>query len=249
MRVVVLGGSGRIGTEVVRLLHERGDEVVTASRSTGVDAVQDIGLDSAFHGADTVVDVTNAAIYDEAEVVEYFTSATKNATAAERRAGVRHHVALSIVGLDRMAAAGYLAGKVAQEHAIAESEIASSIVRATQFFEFLPDILDALSMDGTVRAPATAFQPVAALDVAHAVADAVIAGPGTAIVEVAGPERSSMAEFLRRAAPAGVSRPVVEDPSARYFGVDVGPDGLVPLGTVTTGRIDYETWQTTRSER
>ncbi|WP_181445572.1 SDR family oxidoreductase [Gryllotalpicola protaetiae] len=244
MRVVVLGGRGRIGADVVRLLQERGDDVVTVSRSTGVDAVQDIGLVSAFHGADTVVDVTNAAIYNEAEVVEYFTSVTRNVTTAEQKTGVGHHVALGIVGMDRLTTSGYLAGKAAQEHAIAESDIPSTIVRATQFFEFLPNILDALSADGTVRAPATAFQPVAALDVARAVADAVIAGPGSKVVEVAGPERTSMAEFLRRAADA--SRPVVEDADARYFGVDVGRDGLVPLGTFTTGRIDYAAWQRTQ---
>jgi uncharacterized protein YbjT (DUF2867 family) len=228
---------------VVRLLRAHGDVVVVASRSTGVDAVQNGGLESAFHGADVVVDVTNAAIYNEAEVVDYFTSVTQNVAAAEQRAGVGHHVALGIVGMDRIAASGYLAGKAAQERALAGSGIPSTIVRATQFFEFLPNILDALTVDGVVRAPATAFQPVAVLDVARAVADAAIAGAGTEIVEIAGPERTPMVEFLRRAVPGGASRPVVEDADARYFGVDVGADALVPLGTFTTGRLDYATWQ------
>jgi uncharacterized protein YbjT (DUF2867 family) len=169
---------------VVRLLRAHGDDVVVASRSTGVDAVQNVGLESAFHGADVVVDVTNAAIYNEAEVVDYFTSVTQNVAAAEQRAGVGHHVALGIVGMDRIAASGYLAGKAAQERALAGSGIPSTIVRATQFFE-----------------------------------------------------------FLRRAVSGGASRPVVEDADARYFGVDVGADALVPLGTFTTGRLDYATWQ------
>jgi uncharacterized protein YbjT (DUF2867 family) len=243
MRVVVLGGTGKIGTGVVRLLEEHGDEVVAASRANGVDAVRNVGLESAFRGADTVVDVTNALIWDEAEVVEFFTSVTRNAAAAEQLAGVRHHVALSIVGVDRMDAVSYLAGKVAQERAIAQSPVTSTIVRATQFFEFLPDIVEALTVDGAVRVPATAFQPVAAEDVARAVADVAIAGPGSGIVDVAGPERASMIEFLRRALPAGASRPIVEDPQARYFGVDVGADALVPKGAAVTGRLDYASWQ------
>ncbi|MHA7986042.1 SDR family oxidoreductase [Rathayibacter sp. CAU 1779] len=249
MRAVVLGGRGRIGTEVVRLLRAHGDDVVVASRSTGVDAAQNIGLASAFHGADTVVDVTNAAIYNEAEVVDYFTSVTRNVVTAELDAGVRNHIALGIVGMDRMTASGYLAGKAAQERVLADRSVPYTIVRATQFFEFLPNILDALSVDGVVRAPATAFQPIAVLDVARAVADTVIAGPRSEIVEVAGPERTSMADFLRRAVPEGVSRPIVEDADARYFGVDVGADGLVPLAAFSTGRIDYATWLTTRNTR
>jgi uncharacterized protein YbjT (DUF2867 family) len=247
MRVVVLGGTGRIGTGVVRLLQEHGDEVVAASRARGVDAARNVGLDSAFRGADTVVDVTNALIWDQAEVIAYFTSVTRNATAAEQRAGVGHHVALSIVGVDRIDASGYLAGKVAQERAIAESPIRSTIVRATQFFEFLPDILDSLTVDGTARVPATAFQPVAAQDVARAVAEVAIPGPGLGIVDVAGPERAPMVEFLRRAMPAGASRPIVEDPQARYFGVDVGVDALVPMGAAVTGQLDYATWQAARA--
>jgi uncharacterized protein YbjT (DUF2867 family) len=243
MRVVVLGGTGKIGTGLIPLLREHGDDVVAASRASGVDAVRNVGLDEAFQGADTVVDVTNALIWDEAEVVEYFTAVTRNSAAAEQRAGVRHHIALSIVGVDRMDAASYLAGKVAQERAIAESPIPSTIVRATQFFEFLPGIIDAHTVDGTARVPATAFQPVAAQDVARAMADVVIGGPGTGIVDVAGPERAPMAEFLRRAVPAGASRPIVEDPHARYFGVDVGADMLVPVGAAVIGRLDYAAWQ------
>ncbi|MBD3942146.1 NAD(P)H-binding protein [Microbacterium sp. NEAU-LLC] len=243
MKIVVLGGTGRIGARVAALLTERGHEVVAASRSTGVDAVAGTGLDDAFAGADVVVDATESSAWDEAGVIEFFTTATGNVLAAEQRAGVAHHVALSIVGIDRNPEArGYLAGKVVQERLVTGSPVPSTIVRATQFFEFLPQIADASTVDGAVRVGTALLQPVAADAVALALADAAEAPVGGA-VDVAGPERAPLAEFLRRdLAVRGDARRVVVDPAAGYFGRVVGETSLVPAGEATVDTVTYKEW-------
>lgn len=247
MKIVVLGGTGRIGARVVALLAERGHEVVAASRSTGVDAMAGTGLDEAFAGADVVVDATESSAWDEAGVIAFFTAATGNVLAAEERAGVGHHVALSIVGIDRNPdARGYLAGKVAQERLVAASAVPSTIVRATQFFEFLPQIADASTVDGEVRVGTALLQPVAAEAVARALADAAEAAPGGA-VDVAGPERAPLADFLRRdLAARGDARSVVVDPAAGYFGRVVGETSLVPAGDALIDGVGYEEWLAAR---
>jgi uncharacterized protein YbjT (DUF2867 family) len=242
MRIVVLGGTGQLGEEVVRLLRDRGEEVVVASRSNGVDTIKNVGLESALRGADALVDVTNALIFETDTIVDFFTTSTRNTMAAELAAGVAHHVAISIVGMDRIEPSGYLGGKVAQERVIAEGQVPSTIVRATQFFEFLPTILDAQTVEGSVRVPAAAFQPIATADVALALVDTVLAGPGPEVVEVAGPERMPMAGFLRRVAKPDDQREIVEEASAPYFGVPVAADALVPLGDARVGELDYATW-------
>ncbi|GAA5196283.1 SDR family oxidoreductase [Microbacterium jejuense] len=247
MKIVVLGGTGRIGARVVALLTERGHEAVAASRSTGVDAVAGTGLDEAFAGADAVVDATESSAWDEQGVIDFFTAATGNVLAAEARAGVAHHVALSIVGIDRNPEArGYLAGKVVQERLVAESPVPSTIVRATQFFEFLPQIADASTVDGEVRIGTALMQPVAAEAVARALADAAEAPAGGA-VDVAGPERAPLGDFLRRdLAARGDARSLVVDPAAGYFGRVVGETSLVPVGDAAIDDVTYEEWLAAR---
>ncbi|WP_243075417.1 SDR family oxidoreductase [Microbacterium sp. SS28] len=247
MKIVVLGGTGRIGARVVAELVERGHEVIAASRSTGVDALAGAGLDKAFAGADAVVDATESSAWDEAGVIEFFTAATRNVLAAEERAAVAHHVALSIVGIDRNPdASGYLAGKVAQERLIAESAVPSTIVRATQFFEFLAQIADASTVDGEVRVGTALLQPVAAQAVARALADAAETAPGRAF-DVAGPERAPLADFLGRdLAARGDARPVVVDPAAGYFGRVVGETSLVPAGDAVIDQLAFEEWSAAR---
>lgn len=247
MKIVVLGGTGLIGSQVVALLRERGHDAIAASPSTGVDSVAGTGLDEAFAGADAVVDVTNAPAFDEAAVVSFFTTATGNVLAAEKRAGVGHHVALSIVGVDRdPAASGYMAGKVVQERLIHEGGVPFTIVRATQFFEFLAGVADASTVDGVVRVAPSAMQPVSSAAVARAVADAATTEPRGA-VEVAGPERAPIAGFVSRIlAAAGDPREIVEDATVGYFGRDVDDTSLVPVGQAV---IDPETLDEWLAER
>ncbi|MCC2031710.1 SDR family oxidoreductase [Microbacterium allomyrinae] len=247
MKIVVLGGTGLIGAQVVSQLRDRGHEAIAASPSTGVDSVTGAGLDAALAGADVVVDVTNAPAFDEAAVIAFFSAATANVLAAEKRAGVGHHVALSIVGVDRDPdSPGYLAGKVVQERLIHEGGVPFTIVRATQFFEFLASIADASTVAGEVRlAPAT-MQPVAAAAVARAVADAAVA-PAAGVVEVAGPERASIPSLVGRVlVAAGDSRPIVVDESMGYFGRDVDQTSLVPVGEAIIDSVTLEEWLVAR---
>ncbi|MEU1971525.1 SDR family oxidoreductase [Microbacterium sp. NPDC019599] len=243
MKIVVLGGTGLIGAQVVARLREGGHEAIAASPSTGVDSIAGTGLDEAFAGADAVVDVTNAPAFDEAAVVSFFTTATGNVLAAEKRAGVGHHVALSIVGVDRDPdAKGYQAGKVAQERLIKEGGVPFTIVRATQFFEFLAGIADASTVDGVVRVAPAPMQPIASAAVARAVADAAVAAPAGAI-EVAGPERAPIGEVVSRVLhAAGDERRVVEDDTVGYFGREVGKASLVPVGEAIIDELTLDEW-------
>ena len=244
VKVVVLGGTGLIGSEVVALLRERGHEAIAASPSTGVDAAAGVGLDEAFVGADVVVDVTNSRDFSEAAVIDFFTRGTNNALAAEQRAGVGHHVILSIVGVDRDAEAkGYLAGKVAQERLVAAGTVPFTIVRATQFFEFLSGILESSTVDGQVRVAPVLLQPVAAEAVSRLIADAALA-PASGVIELAGPERAPLAEFLERVlADADVPLPVIVDDSVGYFGRAVEQTSLVPVGDAVIDPLTFDRWK------
>lgn len=229
MKVVVIGGTGLIGSQVVAQLTELGHEAVSASPRSGVNAVTGEGLAIALAGAHTVVDVANAPSWADDDVLEFFSASTKNLLAAEREAGVQHHVALSIVGCDRAAESGYMRAKIAQEKLITESGNPYSIVRATQFFEFVDGIADSATEGDTVRLPQGAFQPIAAADVATAVTRAAAGEPINGIVNIAGPEKLAMDEFIRnRLAATGDPRQVVGDPTARYFGTPLDERTIVP---------------------
>ncbi|OBB69853.1 SDR family oxidoreductase [Mycobacterium sp. 852014-50255_SCH5639931] len=230
MKVLVIGGSGLIGSQVVTNLTELGHEAVSASPRSGVDSVTGEGLAEAVAGVHTVVDVSNSPSFDDDPVLRFFTTSTKNLLAAEREAGVQHHVALSIVGADRAPDSGYMRAKVAQEKLIEESGQPYSIVRATQFFEFVEAIADSATDGDTVRLPVGAFQPIAAKDVAAAVTQATVGDPTNGITNIAGPEKHGMDEFIRIALTAANDhRQVVGDPTASYFGTGLDEHTIVPL--------------------
>lgn len=238
MKIVVVGGTGLIGTQVIGFLTEAGHEAVAAAPSTGVDTLTGDGVDAALAGADVVVDVSNSPSFADDDVLRFFTTSTRTLLDAERRAGVGHHVALSIVGTDRNPDSGYLRAKVAQEELVRSGGVGWTVVRATQFFEFAPRIADGATVDGVVRIPPVAFQPIASADVARCVADAATGEPRGDVVEVAGPERVRFDEFIR-AAIAGDGRDVVADPAAPYFGAVLAEDSIVPRGDSRLGAVTY----------
>lgn len=230
MKVLVVGGSGLIGSQVVAQLTELGHEAVPASPRSGVNTVTGEGVAEALAGVHTVVDVSNSPSWADEDVLNFFTTSTRNLVEAERAAGVRHHVALSIVGADRAAESGYMRAKIAQEKEIAESGSPYSIVRATQFFEFVDGIADSMTDGDTVRAPHGAFQPIAAADVATAVTRATTGDPTNGLVNVAGPEKRGMDDFIRtRFAATGDDRQVVTDSDARYYGAVLDDRSIVPV--------------------
>jgi uncharacterized protein YbjT (DUF2867 family) len=232
MRIVVVGGTGHIGRQVVEHLRESGHDAVAASPSTGVDVLTGSGLAEAFAGADVVVDVSNAPSFDGPVVLDFFDRSTTNQLAAEEAAGVKHHVALSIVGVDRLVpsdSVGYLDGKVRQEQLIIEGPVPYTLVRATQFHEFIGTIADASTQDGGVHLPHYLFQPVAAADVAALVAEAAMGEPRVE-VEIAGATRAPMDELIGGVLrERGDERSVIRDDAAGYFGADLAEDGLVPV--------------------
>jgi uncharacterized protein YbjT (DUF2867 family) len=230
MKVLVVGGSGLIGSQVVAQLTELGHEAVAASPSSGVNAITGEGLADAVAGVHTVVDVSNSPSWADDDVLEFFTTSTRNLLEAERAAGVAHHVALSIVGADRAAESGYMRAKVAQEKVIVESGSPYSIVRATQFFEFVDGIADSLADGDTIRAPHGAFQPIAAADVATAVTRAAAGDPINGVINIAGPDKQGMDDFIRaRFAATGDARQVVTDADARYYGAVLDERSIVPV--------------------
>src|SRR3982075_514169 len=243
MKIVVIGGSGLIGTKLVNNLRQHGQEVVAASPSSGVNTITGEGLAKALTGAQVVVDVSNAPSFEDKAVLEFFETSGRNLAAAEAAAGVGHHVALSIVGTDRTPENGYFRAKVAQEKLIKTSGIPYTIVRSTQFLEFLGSIA-ASSADGSmVRLSPGLFQPIAADDVAAIVADVALAAPRNGIVEIAGPERAPFNEIVARYLKAvGDPREVVSDPEARYFDGRVEEHSLVPLGEARLRRIGFDEW-------
>lgn len=240
MKIVVVGGTGLIGKQVIALLTEAGHEAVAAAPSTGVDTLTGQGVDAALAGADVVVDVSNSPSFAPDDVLHFFTTSTRTLLDAEARAGVRHHVVLSIVGADRNPDSGYLRAKVAQEALVRDGGIPWSVVRATQFFEFAAQIADGATVDGTVRIPPVGFQPIASADVARFVAEAAAGEPSKGAADVAGPERVRFDAFVRGALEAaGDDREVVADPSAPYFGAVLVEDSIVPQGDARLGAVTY----------
>jgi uncharacterized protein YbjT (DUF2867 family) len=229
MKIVVIGGSGLIGKKLIPLLRERGHEPVSASPSSGVNTITGEGLAEALAGADVVVDVTNAPSWEDKAVLKFFETSTRTILAAEVDAGVKHHVALSVVGADRIPESGYMRAKVAQEKLIEAGRVPYTILRATQFFEFLVAIAGPDA--GTVRVSDAPMQPMAADDVAAALTDVAVGPPANATLEVAGPECLSIAAFVGKAlAASGDTRRVVADPQARYYGAALDEHGLTPRG-------------------
>lgn len=230
MKVLVIGGSGLIGSQVVSILTEQGHEAVPASPSTGVNTVTGKGVAEAVAGVHAVVDASNSPSWADDDVLNFFTTSTRNLLEAERAAGVQNHVALSIVGADRAAESGYMRAKIAQEKVIVESGAPYTIVRATQFFEFVAGIADSMTDGDTVRAPHGGFQPIAAADVAAAVAHAAVGEPVNGVVNIAGPEKQGMDDFIRtRFAATGDARQVVTDPDAQYYGAVLDERMIVPI--------------------
>lgn len=242
-KVVVIGGTGLIGSKVVAKLRERGYDVVAASPGSGVNTLTGEGLAEVLDGASVVVDVTNSPSFADEAVMEFFQTSTRNLLNAEAAAGVGHHVALSVVGCDGLPDSGYLRAKVAQEKLIKESSIPYSIVRATQFFEFLKGITDVATEGNIVRLPPVRFQPMAAEDVARVVAKTAVGTPLNGIVEVGGPEQFRFDEIIRMGLSArNDPREVIVDPHARYFGTELSDRSLVPSDGALLGEIRFEDW-------
>jgi uncharacterized protein YbjT (DUF2867 family) len=242
MKIVVIGGTGLIGSKTVAILRQSGHEVVAASPKRGVNTITGAGLKEAVAGAQVVVDLANSPSFEDRAVLEFFQTAGRNLLAAEAAAGVRHHVALSIVAIDRTDN-GYFRAKFAQEKLIEASGIPYTIIRASQFMEFLPGIADSSAEGNIVRLPPVLFQPIAADDVAAIVAEVALAAPRGGIVEIAGPERAPFNEIVARYLKAvGDPRQVVSDPEARYWGGRVEEHSLVPLGEARLGRIGLDEW-------
>jgi len=242
MKIVVIGGTGLIGSKTVAILRRRGHEVVAASPKSGINTITGEGLNEGIAGAQVVIDLANSPSFEDKAVLEFFETSGHNLLAAEAAAGVRHHVALSIVGIDR-SDNGYFRAKVAQEKLIKTSGIPYTIIRSTQFLEFLGAIANSSADGNTVRISPGLFQPIAADDVAAIVADVALAAPRNGIVEIAGPERAPFNEFVARYLKAvGDPRKVVSDPEARYYGGRVEERSLVPLGEARLGRIGFDEW-------
>jgi uncharacterized protein YbjT (DUF2867 family) len=243
VKIVVIGGTGLIGSKLVAKLQEHGHEAVAAAPNTGVNTLTGEGLAEVLAGASTVIDVSNSPSFERTAVMEFFQTSTGNLLAAEAAAGVGHHVALSVVGTERMPENGYFAAKIAQEQLIEKSSIPFSIVHATQFFEFVRSIADVATVEGKVHMAPVLFQPIAGEEVAQAVGRVAVGSPLKSRVEVAGPEQMRMDEFFRRALDAwGDPREVVTDPQAHYFGSVPGERTLVPGDGATLGKIRYRDW-------
>src|SRR5438093_2292193 len=243
MKIVIIGGSGLIGSKVATGRREQGHQAVPASPDSGVNTLTGQGVAAALNSADVVVDVSNSPSFEGAAVLKFFETSTTNLLAAEAAAGVGHHVALSIVGSDRVSDSGYLRAKVAQEKLIRNSSIPYSIVRATQFFEFFKRIADEATDGNTVRIAPVLFQPIAADDVAKAVSRVAVSAPVNGIVEIAGPQQFRFDEFIRLSMRARQDpRVVAADPQARYFGTELGERTLVPGADATLGDIRFEDW-------
>jgi uncharacterized protein YbjT (DUF2867 family) len=243
IKIAVIGGTGLIGTKVVNNLRHRGQEVVAASPSSGVNTVTGKGLAEALRGAQVVVDVANAPSWEDKAVMEFFQTAGRNLLAAEAAAGVRHHVALSIVGDDRLPASGYLRAKVAQENLIKASGIPFTIVRSTQFFEFAKGIVQSATEGPTVRLSPALFQPIAADDVAAPLTGFALAEPLNGTIEIAGPEPIRMDEFARRYLSATRDpRKVTADVHARYFGAELNDQSLTPGDKARLAPTRFEEW-------
>jgi len=243
MKIVVIGGTGLIGSKAIPILRQGGHEVVAAAPNTGVNTITGQGLKEAMAGTQVVIDLANSPSFEDKAVLEFFETSGRNLLAAETAAGVRHHVAVSIVGTDRSPDSGYFRAKVAQEKLIKASGNPYTIIRSTQFMEFLGAIAGSGTQGSEVRISPGLFQPIAADDVAAAVAEVALAAPRNSIVEIAGPDRAPFSDIVARYLKAiGDPRTVVSDPEARYFGARVEERSLVPLGEARLGRITLDEW-------
>ena len=243
MKIVVIGGSGLIGSKLVNKLREHGHEALPASPNSGVNTFTGEGLAEALKGASVVVDVSNSPSWEDAAVMSFFETSTRNLLASEAAAGVKHHVALSVVGTERLLESGYFRAKIAQENLIKNSSIPYSIVRATQFFEFVKGIADLSTKGNEIRLPSALIQPMAADDVASAVARIAMGSPVNGIVEVGGPEQFHLDELVRKGLAARQDgRVVITDPNARYYGIKLSERTLVPDADAELGAIRFEDW-------
>jgi uncharacterized protein YbjT (DUF2867 family) len=243
MKIVVIGGTGLIGSKTIPILRQHGHDAVAASPRSGVNTITGEGLKEAMAGTQVVVDLANSPSVEDKAVLEFFETSGRNLLAAEKAAGIRHHVALSIVGTDRTADNGYFRAKVAQEKLIEKSGVPYTIIRATQFMEFIPAIAASGADGNVVRFSPGLFQPIASDDVAANVAEVALAPPRNGIVEIAGPDRAPFNEIIARYLRAvGDAREVVRDPEAKYFGGRVEELSLVPLGEAHLGRIGLDEW-------
>jgi len=243
MKIVVIGGTGLIGSKLVNQLREHGHEAVAAAPNTGVNTLTGEGLPEALKGASVVVDVSNSPSWDDAAVLNFFETSTRNLLTYEAAAGVKHHVALSVVGTGRLSESGYFRAKIAQEKLITRSSIPYSIVHATQFFEFLKGLADISMVAGKVHLPHVLFQPMAADDVATGVARVAVGPPVNGIVEIAGPEQFRLDDLVRRRlASLNDPREVVADPNARYSGAKISEKTLLPGNNARLGETLFATW-------
>ena len=243
MKIIVIGGTGLIGSKTIPILRQHGHDVIAASPKSGVNTITGEGLKEAMAGTEVVIDLANSPSFEDRAVLEFFETSGRNLLAAEKAAGVKHHVALSIVGTDRTAENGYFRAKVAQEKLIEKAGVPYTIIRATQFMEFIPAIAASSAAGNVIRLSGGLFQPIASDDVAANVADVALAPPRNGIVEIAGPERQPFNEIVARYLRAvGDTREVVRDPEALYFGGRVEQHSLVPLGEARLGRIGLDEW-------
>jgi uncharacterized protein YbjT (DUF2867 family) len=243
MKIVVIGGSGLIGSKVVSMLRAPGHQAVAASPNSGVNTVTGEGLADVLSGAQVVVDVSNSPSWEDTAVMNFFSTSTRNLLSGEAAEGVRHHVALSVVGSDRLAENGYFRAKIAQEELIKTSRIHYSIVRATQFFEFMKQLADLSSVDNTVRLAPVLIQPMAANDVASAVSRVAMGAPLNGTIEVGGPQQLRLDEVVRQTLAArNDPRDVVTDPTARYYGIAVSERTLVPGDDAQLGETRFDAW-------
>ncbi len=243
MKVVVVGGTGLIGKNVVSILRGRGHEVIAASPSKGINAVTGEGLAEAIRGAQVVVDVANSPSFEDKAAMDFFERSGRNLIAAETGAGVKHHVAVSVVGTDRLLASGYFRAKMAQENLVKGSGIPYTIVRSTQFFEFVGAIAGSATEGEMVRLPSALLKPIAAEDVSAAVAEIALKAPLNGLVDLAGPESIALNQLVQQFLSAtGDARKVKTDPEALYFGLKLNDQSLTPAGPALAGRIRFEEW-------
>ncbi|MFU8947574.1 SDR family oxidoreductase [Mycetocola zhadangensis] len=243
MKIVVIGGTGLIGSKLVSTLEDHGHNAIAASPASGVDTLTGAGLSGVLTGADVAVDVSNSPSFEERAVMDFFTTSTTNLLSASRTAGIRHYVALSVVGTDRLSESPYFRAKIAQERLIVDGGLPYSIVHATQFFEFVKSIADSATIDGEVHLAHAGIRPMAASDVAAAVAKTAVGEPTNGVIEVAGPDEWYLDDLVRTGLEfRNDDRPVVADPSARYFGALLGTDTLLPAPDARLAETHFETW-------
>ncbi|CAH0146903.1 hypothetical protein SRABI118_00429 [Massilia sp. Bi118] len=248
MKIVVIGGTGLIGSKLVSILRERGHEAIAASPNSGVNTITGEGLDQALANTDVVVDVANSPSFADEAVMEFFTVSGRNLLAAAARAGVKHHVALSVVGTDRLAESGYFRAKIAQEKLIRESGLPYTIVHSTQFFEFLGGIAASAGQGDAIALSPAFVQPISSDDVAIAMAECTLGAPVNGIVEIAGPDRFRLAELVQQyLAVKQDPRTVQADVHARYFGAELKEDTLVPHGEARLGAVRLQNWLRTQA--